>query len=280
MMKMMWRIALAAWFATCMVTAYPGHAQALTQYAVNVTDPVLKPTGNHVIARYYLLWDGRANCAVGQTARIVLALHGGGGTPENFATKFVPQGCYVVAYPYGTDKKSSGWITKGTNLSWYAYGVEQGSYKNNDGTINAVDENQFVLAVLADIRSRTGLTAAPVFGAAVSKGAMLSYHIACDLGIFSAFVISSGTITDTTCTPATKAPVFHEYGTADTNVCWVYTGSSCNPWPPAKPLVEAWQGVPPTAPNVLLSLTGMTHGWPELPVYDMNAAAWAWLDAR
>lgn len=275
-MKMIWRLSAAAVLTGCMTVSGSGRTQSLPEYSVNVTDAVLKPTGNHIIARYYLLADGRANCGVGQTARIVLVFHGGGGSAANFATKMPLQGCYVVAYPSGTDKKSSGWVTKGTGLSWYAYGVEQGSYKNNDGSINAVDENQFVLAVTADVRARMALPNAAVFGVGMSKGAMLAHHIACDLNLFAAFATTAGTINDLTCTPATKAPLKHIHGLADTNVCWVYTGTSCNPWPPAKPLIEGWQGVPPVAPNVLTLVDGLVHDWPDWAAADI----WQWLDAR
>ena len=48
-------------------------AQTWTEGWIDITDPVLKPDGDHIIARHYLLWDGRERyCQQQETARLVI----------------------------------------------------------------------------------------------------------------------------------------------------------------------------------------------------------------
>lgn len=260
-MRTLWLAFLAA------LVAFPVAAQTYATITVQVTDPVLKPSGNHRIDREASVWDGRANCAPMVAAPLVMVFHGGAGDPSSMKAMFPPQGCAVVAYVAGSDKRSGTiyYRVTHTNLSWNAYAVPEQGWSG----VNGVDENQFLLALKSKLVAQYGTTR--TYGVGLSKGGMLVHHAACDLGLFEAIATVAATIADPTCTPAVKAPLHHTHGLADTRVCWEFTGTSCNPWPVAKPGIEAWQAT--GGPHVLTLLPGVVHGWPA----GTTAAIWAWL---
>ena len=267
-MKNLFRMAVAAWFLTGLFAALPGKAQPLVAGTVQVTDAVLKPTGTHKIDRTYLVWDGRSNCAAGVVPPLVIAFHGGGGSSAGMAAQFAPQGCNVVAYPSGSDKNGSTIVVNGNGLSWNAYAVPEQGWSGTAG----VDENQFILALVAKLKAQFGT--GKTFGVGLSKGGMLVHHAACDLAAFDAIATVAATIADPTCNPALHVPLFHVHGLADTRVCWTFTGTSCNPWPVAEPKVTAWNAV--GGPHQLTLIPGEPHGWPA----GTTANIWTWLRAR
>lgn len=267
-MKTLFRIAVAAWFLTAMFVALPGGAQPLVAGTVQVTDAVLKPSGNHKIDRTYLVWDGRANCAGGAVAPLVLALHGGTGSASGMAAQFAPQGCAVVAYPAGSDKRGGTIFVSGDNLSWNGYAVPEQGWSG----LNGVDENQFLLALVAKLKAQFGT--GKTFGVGLSKGGMLVHHAACDLAAFDAIATVAATIADPTCTPALHVPLLHVHGLADVRVCWVFTGSGCNPWPVAEPKINFWLSM--GGAHQVSLIHGEPHGWPT----GTTAQIWTWLGAR
>lgn len=250
----------------------PASAQAITDGWINITDPVLKPTGNHIIARHYLVWDGRPNCAQGQTARLVVALHGGAGSAEGMATMLVAQGCYVVVYPSGSNKPLGSPIqVSGTNLSWNASSVTPQGWAENNG----VNDDLFIGSLITSVKATYSL--ATTFGAGLSKGGMLMMHLACDAGTFAALAGVSTTISDPTCFPAAYVPDLHIHGDDDHNVCWSTWFASCDPWPKAQPPIAAWQNH--GTGHELHVIAGGVHGW-NPGGYDSNAAVWTYLNGK
>ena len=256
--------------------ALSGHAQAqpITDAWINVTDPVLNPIAPNVIARHYLIADGRANCAVGQTARLVVALHGGAGSAASMAS-MLPLGsrCYVVVYPSGSNKPLGQPIqVSGTNLSWNASSTVEQGWAGNNG----VNDDLFIASVISAVKSAYGLTT--TFGVGLSKGGMLMYHLACDAGTFAAVAGVATTFSDTSCSPASYVPDLHIHGDNDHNVCWSAWFSGCSPWPKAQPPVASWQAN--GSGHQLNVVPGGVHGWRPLDSFDTPGTVWTFLNAR
>ena len=220
----------------------PARAQETVDAWIDITDPVLEPTAPHVIARHYKLWDGRPNCPQGQTARLVVAFHGGLGNANKMATEYLTppavNKCYVVAYPSGSNKGANGVIrVSGDFLLWnISAPLTEGIGWPAEAGVN---DDLFVASLVATLKAQYGLTTA--FAVGVSMGGMLAFHQACDTANFAALATVATTIADPTCDIAYHIPDLHIHGTADTDVCWALTGAQCDPWPRARPLVLDYQ---------------------------------------
>ena len=255
------------------VLALSSHAaaQTLADAWINVYDPVLKPGGNHIIARHYLVWDGRVNCPQGQTARLVVGFHGALGSAEGFADTFVPQGCYVAVYPSGSKNaiRESNRVS-GNNLYWnpataYPFGWAEE---------NGVNDKLFVASLVAKVKADYGLTTAFAFGH--SQGGLLTYHLACDKTLFAAIATVATTMADPTCAPAVHVPNVHIHGLSDDLMCWDTSGGFCAPWTPASTGVSWWQSL--GSGHDLHLIEGGEHPWDSLP--GATAAVWAYLDGK
>jgi poly(3-hydroxybutyrate) depolymerase len=249
----------------------------LTDAWINVVDPVLNPIAPHVIARHYLVWDGRSNCAPGQTARLVIAMHGGHGSPADFSQKFVPQGAYVVAYPSGSNKGPFPWspvTVSGDNLLWNTSSpFEEGQGWAGEAGVN---DDLFITSLVAKLKADFGLTT--VFGAGHSRGGMLAFHLACDKQLFNGGI---ATVATTIAEPllscnCTHVPDIHIHGTLDDLVGWEEPTS--RPWPIAKPRITWWQNS--GSGHELHVITGGEHAWDSMPGFDTTGNVWRFFDAR
>jgi poly(3-hydroxybutyrate) depolymerase len=208
---------------------------SLTDAWINVIDPVLKPSGAHIISRHYKVWDGRANCAPGQTAKLVVALHGALGSADGMAASFAPQGPYVVVYPSGSNKGLFGQIkVSGNNLFWNPSTPTPFGWAEENG----VNDDMFIAAVVAKVKNDYGLTTA--FAVGHSQGGLLTYHLACEKTLFAAIATVATTHAHTPCAAPNHVPNIHVHGLSDGMMCWDTT-SDAAPWPPCRPGVEAWQ---------------------------------------
>ena len=256
----------------------PAQAQELADRWIDVTDPVLQPAAPHVIARHYKLWDGRPNCGPGETARLVLAFHGGLGSANKMATEYltapVLDRCYVIAYPSGSNKGLGGVIrVSGDFLLWnIAAPALDAGWPNAAG----VNDDLFIASLVASLKASHGLNTA--FAVGVSLGGMLAFHQACDTANFNALATVATTIADPTCDIAYHIPDLHIHGTADTDVCWALTGAQCDPWPRARPLVLDYQAQ--DGPHARQIVSGGVHAWDMGNGYDTTGNIWAWLDGR
>jgi poly(3-hydroxybutyrate) depolymerase len=269
-------LVLASLLLTGMASTPPPRAQMLTDQWINVVDPVLNPSGLHVIARHYKLWDGRANCAIGQTARLVIAIHGGHGSPADFSQKFTPQGCYVVAYPAGSNKILGQIRVSGSNLSWNtssAYEAGQG-WAGESG----VSDDLFLTNLVNKLKADFALTT--VFAAGHSRGGIMTYHLACDTGLFSAIATVGTTLSDATCSRLGSVPNIHVHGLNDTLMCWTASGGDCVPWAPARPGVFQWQGIVPGPGHERHLIANGEHAWDSMPGFDTTGNVWRFFDAK
>ena len=254
-------------------------AQSIADAWIDITDPVLEPTAPHVIARHYKLWDGRPNCGPGETARLVVAFHGGLGNANKMATEYLTppavNKCYVIAYPSGSNKGQAGVIrVSGDFLLWnISAPLTEGIGWPAEAGVN---DDLFVDSLVATLKAQYSLTTA--FAVGVSMGGMLAFHQACDTANFAALATVATTIFDDTCDIAYHIPNLHIHGTADSDVCWLTWYSSCEPWPKARPVVLWWQAQ--DGPHEKHILLGGTHAWQPTPGYDTTGTIWTWLDSR
>jgi hypothetical protein len=140
---------------------------ALVEKWINVVDPVLNPVAPHVIARHYLVADGRVK---GKTPRLVLAIHGGHGHAEKMATEHLtPKPGYVIAYPSGSNKLLRVRVD-GENLSWNTYSP----YESGQGWAgeSGVNDELFLTSLVSKLCSEYAIT--KTFGVGVSRGGMMA----------------------------------------------------------------------------------------------------------
>lgn len=259
--------------AFALLLGIPAHAQPITHAWFNVTDPVLQPNGDHVIARHYLIWDGRQNCKPHKQARLVVVFHGGNNSAEVMASWLTPRGCYVVAYPSGSNMTNGVVRVSGDILLWNASSEVERGWPGEAG----VNDDLFIKTLVSTLKANYGLTTA--FAVGPSKGGMMAFHYACDTTMFSAIATVASTISDPTCSPAVHIANLHIHGTADDLVCWDFMHSSCEPWPLAYPrVVSFWQAS--GKGHVLVVLTGGVHAWRPTPDYDTTGKVWTFLDDR
>ena len=259
--------------AFALLLGIPAHAQQIPRAWINVSDPVLQPNGDHVIARQYLIWDGRQYCKPNTKARLVVVFHGGNMSAEAMAGWFRPRSCYVVVYPSGSNMINGVVRVSGEMLMWNASSEVEYGWPGVAG----VNDDRFITALVSMLKTNYGITTAFAVGA--SKGGMMAFHYACDTTMFAAIATVATTISDATCWPAVHIPNLHIHGTADTVVCWTVWYNSCNPWPPAQPRVVGFWEASGTG-HTLVALDGGIHAWRPTPDFDTSAKIWAFLDAR
>jgi predicted esterase len=260
--------------AFALLLGIQAHAQPITHAWIKVADPVLNPTAPNVIARHYLLWDGRTNCATGKAPRLVLAFHGRHGNAEKMATEYlIPKGCYIAAYPSGSNNVLGVIRVSGADLSWNT----SSPYEKGKGWAGeaGVNDDLFITTLVDALKAQYSLTTA--FAVGLSRGGMMAFHLACDTTMFSAIATVATTISDGTCSPAVHIPNLHIHGTADYLVCWDFMHSSCEQWPLAYPaVVRFWQAS--GKGHVLVALLGGKHAWQPTLDYDTTKKIWAFLD--
>ena len=144
-------------------------------------------------------------------APIILALHGGGGNPDQFASNSgfskpaLRQG-YAVIYPAG-----SGRLAK--LLTW------NGGYCCAYAAQANIDDVAFLDAVVADAAQKFGLDAARVYVTGMSNGGLMAeFYGALRPGSVKAVASVSGSLDVEHTRIRGPVPLLHIHGTADTNV--------------------------------------------------------------
>jgi len=141
-------------------------------------------------------------------APIIVALHGGGGSADQFARNSAlsrpanRQG-YAVVYPEGT----------GRAATW------NGGYCCGMAARRGVDDMAFLDAVIADAVARFGLDGGRVYLAGMSNGAIMAEtYAALRPGRVRAVAGVAGTMDTRRHAPAAPVPLLHIHGTADAMV--------------------------------------------------------------
>lgn len=143
-------------------------------------------------------------------APILLALHGGGGNPDQFArasglARAAQAAGYAVVLPAGSGR--------GRMLTWNA------GYCCAQAAQAGVDDLAFLDAVVADARARFGLDAERLFVTGMSNGSMMAEtYAALRPGAVTAVAGVAGTPDVAHLHPAAPVPLLHIHGTADDHV--------------------------------------------------------------
>ena len=148
-------------------------------------------------------------------APVILALHGGGGNPDQFARNTGLSGPatsagYAVIYPAGSARR-------GVFLTW------NGGYCCGYAAAAGIDDIGFLDRVIADATSRFDLNAQRVYITGMSNGAVLAEtYAALRPSQIRAVAGVAGTMDARTIVVAGRMPWLHIHGTADMLV--PYTG--------------------------------------------------------
>jgi polyhydroxybutyrate depolymerase len=145
-------------------------------------------------------------------ARLILALHGGGGNPDQFASasglgRAAVKAGYAVVFPAGSGRRGDALLT------W------NGGYCCGYAARRRVDDGSFLKLVIADAVTRYGLDAGPVYMTGMSNGAILTETFAArHPSLVRAIAAVAGTMDTRSTRVAGPVPALIIHGTRDTMV--------------------------------------------------------------
>jgi polyhydroxybutyrate depolymerase len=145
-------------------------------------------------------------------APLILALHGGGGDPLQFASssglaRAATRAGFAVAFPAGTGR----WDKR--LLTW------NGGYCCGSAAKNGVDDTRFLKQVIADAAQRFGVDGSGVYLTGMSNGSIMSETFAArNPGMVRAVAGVSGTMDTARTRVEGRVPLLIIHGTADTKV--------------------------------------------------------------
>lgn len=183
-----------------------------------VLAPVPAPVGlsTHTVyddgrERYVLVYRP-ANLPDGKQVPLILALHGGGGQPENMVemagfNALADTYGFVVAYPSGSGSTPR-------RLFWNI--LKSGTY----ATVNELDDIGFLHKVFDEVSGLVRIDSNRVYAAGFSQGAMMCYRLACDpvwSDRLAAIAVVGGTMTVNAadCQAVRAVPVISFHGRLD-----------------------------------------------------------------
>ena len=143
---------------------------------------------------------------------LVVALHGGGGSAEQFAGEngledLADEEGFVVVHPEGISQRVERLHTWNAGNCCGA-AAEEG-----------VDDVAFIRAVVDEVAGALPIDPDQVFAIGHSNGGMLAYRLACEAAdVFAAVGLQAGALGIDTCEPVAPVSLIHVHGTADTNV--------------------------------------------------------------
>jgi polyhydroxybutyrate depolymerase len=147
--------------------------------------------------------------ATPQGAPLIVALHGGGGSPDQFArasglARAALQGGYAVAFPAGSGRRGDSLLT------W------NGGYCCGYAARSRVDDLGFLASVIRDATARYGLDPDRVYLTGMSNGSiMIETFAARNPGLVRAISGVSGTMDTDRTRVMGKVPALIIHGTAD-----------------------------------------------------------------
>jgi len=145
-------------------------------------------------------------------APLILALHGGGGNPEQFASasglaRAAVRAGYAVAFPAGTGRRADRLLT------W------NGGYCCGSAARRGVDDMGFLKQVIADAAGRFGVDGSAVYLTGMSNGAIMAETFAAsNPDRVRAVAGVAGTMDTSRTRVRGPVPVLIVHGTADTMV--------------------------------------------------------------
>lgn len=177
----------------------------------------------------------------GNNYSLVIALHGGGGSGEQFeASSRLSEKAdaekFIVVYPDGV--QSDGLLRART---WNAgtccdYAVEQN-----------IDDVKFISQLIDQLTARYKINPKKVYATGHSNGGMLSYRLACELSGKIAAIAPNGCsmVVKTPCNASRAVPVLHMHSVRDQNVPYkggIGSGVSNTYFPPVDSVLNVWSG--------------------------------------
>ena len=204
--------------------AAPKPALAAAPKPSTDTESFITKPGDHVfsiqhggLARSYLV-HVPTGYSQAVPAPLVVALHGGGGSMDLFATdsyygltgKSDREG-FVAVFPNGFSKLPGGKLA-----TWNAGGGARDQQ---------VDDVGFIRQVVTNVFRQMSIDRSRIYAAGMSNGAMMSYRLACEMPeVFSAIVAVAGTDNNATCKPTRPISVLHIHAKNDSRV--LFNGGS------------------------------------------------------
>jgi len=188
---------------------YAGTAPATGRTGRTVEGDVRTPDGR---SRHYRLYVP-PSLPTGQRVPLLVALHGGLGTSEQFQTNsgfdaLAEANGFIVVYLDGIGALPGG---RGPQ-TW------NGGYCCGAAADKNIDDVGFVRQLVDTIVAAQPVDPARVVAAGHSNGAILAYRLACELSDrIAAIGVQAGSLGIDACTPSRPVAVFHLHGTADTN---------------------------------------------------------------
>jgi polyhydroxybutyrate depolymerase len=174
-------------------------------------------------SRYYLAHVPPA-AANGEDLPVLLALHGGGGNPDQFESdsgfdQVSDREGFIVLYPAGTG------VLPRTLLTWNA-GTDCCGYALDEN----VDDVDFLLAVIDDISSRTRVDHRRIYVSGHSNGGIMAYRMAAEASDrIAAIAPVAGAMQVSDFAPARAVPVMHIHSVDDPRA--LYDGGLGPPFP-------------------------------------------------
>jgi len=234
----------------------------------------------------------------GEAAPLLIALHGGLGTSEQFAAnsgfdELAEANGFAVVYPDGIRA-----VPNRPGLQTWNGGYCCGPAARQD-----VDDVGFVNFLIDLLSERFAVDATRIYAAGHSNGAIMAYRLACELSDrIAAIGVQAGSLGIDDCRPSKSVSVLHIHGLADTNHPidgGVGTGVSgvdfrsardavrtfaelagCDDEPlidvgPSKPDVESstWLNCFSDTAVRLITVAGASHAWMGHPAVSEAAAA-------
>lgn len=145
-------------------------------------------------------------------APLILALHGGGGDPDQFASssgfgRAAVRAGYAVVFPAGTGRREDRLLT------W------NGGYCCGSAARNRVDDPGFLTRVITDAQDRFGVNGTAVFITGMSNGSIMAETFAArNPGLVRAVAGVAGTMDTRRTRVQGKVPALIIHGTADSMV--------------------------------------------------------------
>ncbi|HMP90183.1 MAG TPA: alpha/beta fold hydrolase [Kiritimatiellia bacterium] len=161
--------------------------------------------------RYYLMYVP-GNLDLRNTIPVILALHGGGGSPEHFAkltgfNNLADNQGFVVVYPSGTGVGVR-------RLFWNVLLTDTYATREN------IDDLAFIKSVISDVKDRLVLPSLKFYATGFSQGGMLCFRMACDEELSSQIVAiatvgATMTVSSDDCRSIVPFPILAIHGDAD-----------------------------------------------------------------
>lgn len=217
-------------FAPLVILLAVGCASGPTDGGRNGPEPL--SAGDHEFrltvagrSRFYLLRVPPA-AASGAPLPVVLALHGGGGNPEQFKEEsdfdqVADREGFIAVYPAGNGTV----LTPRILLTWNA-----GTDCCGTALTQGVDDVAFLLAVIDDLAERSPVDGKRIYAAGHSNGAMMAYRLAAEAAHrVAAIAPVAGAMQLSAFAPSRPVPVLHIHSVDDPRA--LYEGGLGPPFP-------------------------------------------------